>query len=591
MSGQVAALYKQLLRGFDFSIGGYDNPELEISRFFNTLACNDLVAGNQSITFLMSGYAKLDNADATTEVLDLDSWKTSLLGRFNFYDYNEGYTENLLSAYLNVTNGLTRGRRATNIIADSVRSGCNIKVGFIHDSGSIVFRDNKRRGSLEVLVPAAIYREGLTSARLRELLTEYPSSERRVVQSEAHKHEYHVSQNGTSALLTQSPFLREVFRDNFELTPDGVRTLTPLTEGTMAQVRGTLNNAEANVLEIASIAIGASLLCRYFDSSIEFFVSTSHLSQGRRYSLGSIAVGVKEPDLLSDDTHAMFKILSNHLAANLSAQLVHDTNQVSRLRLQRRLQVVLLRNLMTEVVSGSNNLDHFGRAVDEDDLKNWKVFKEKYGVEDLKKAGLKMLVRHMDETFQVGRKIGKGMYTCFHDSSQGLSHYRDNKCHFYSAKPPSIHIAINGKVNATPLVNITLFNELMKVMIDQAPGITYVPVYRDNRVLVALEFKTPVSLARLLRSMMGDKDGSGRAGNLGKFFIENYRDILISGNVEIGEMDGDEFKPIVGLETDLLPILDENGVVSSLRPKYLHPDEMNLKEYHQLAYQITFKSI
>lgn len=589
MSGRISALYKQLLRGFDFSIGGYDNPELEISRFFDALACNDLVAGNECITFLMSGYAKLDNADVTKAELDLDRWNTSPLGRFNFYDYNEGYTANLLSAYLNVTGRLTQGRRATNVIAENVRSGCNIKVGLHYDAGSIVFRDNKRRGLLEVLVPASIYREDLTSARLRELLAEYPNSERRVVQSETHKHEYHVSQIGPVPPPSQSTFLEELFSDTFDLSPVGVENLARLSESITGQVRTTLNNPEANVLEIASIAVGASLLCRYFDSSIEFFVSTSHLSQGRRYSLGSIAVGVKDPETLSDDEHAMFNILSNHLAANLSAQLVHDTNQVSRLRMQRRLQVFLLNNLMAEVVSGQDNLDHFGREVSKDDVERWEAFKKKYGVEDLKKAGLKKLIRHMDNTFQVGEKVGKGMYTCFHHSDRGLADYRAKGCRFYSSKAPCIRISMNGSVNAEPLVNITLFDDLMNVMLEHAEGIEHSIEFDQNRIRIALEFETPVSLSRLLHSMMGDKDGSGQAGNLGRFFIDHYWDILISGNVEIGEVANGEFRTIISLENDLLPILDENREVSALRPKYLHPDE--LKEYRQLVYQITFMSI
>ena len=588
MSGQIAALYKQLLRGFDFSIGGYDNPELEISRFFNALACNDLVSGNQSITFLMSGYAKLDNADSTSEELDLDSWNTSPLGRFNFYDYEEGYTENLLSAYLSITGTLTVGRRATNVIAENVRSGCNIKVGFTSDSESVVFRDNKRKGLLEVLVPASIYKEELTSARLRELLAEYPSSERRVVQSKTHKHEYHVSPTSPTPQLTQSTFLRELFRDNFDISAEGVRKLACLSASRTDQVRTTLNNEEANVLEIVSIAIGASLLCRYFDSSIEFFVSTSHLSRGKRYSLGSIAVGVKDPETLSDNEHAMFKILSNHLAANLSAQLVHDTNQVSRLRSQRRLQVLLLKNLMTMVVSGENNLDHFGREVNSEDVKKWGAFKEKFGG-DFKKAGLEKLVRHMDKTFHVGEKVGKGMYTCFHDSNQGLMQYRAKRCHFYSATAPSIRISSNGSVNNEPMVNITLFNELLEVMLEQDHVITHLPMFEENRVRVALEFKNPVSLSRLLHSMMGDKDGSGQAGNLGRFFIENYWDLLISGNVEIGEMRGGMFFPIVSFETDLQPEFDESRKVAALRPKHLHPDD--LKEHRHLVYQFTFKSI
>jgi hypothetical protein len=337
MQVSLSNLYNQLLKNFKFSISGYSNPEKEVSDFFYSLCRNDLVAQNEIIRVLMFGFAQL-SSDVINQI-DFTSWETKPLRKFNYFDYSFGYAEVLLSLYVHCLHEICPGKRAVNIISDNIRRDINLRIAINSDStvDRFVFKENKRFEALDILVPRTLFRGAESSFDYNSFEHDGKRISSFVKQDPTFDHEFII----TPALqaISRDPY-RELAKRVFEISPsdfamDIESYLPPKDVQTLIRTR-TLGNPNANLRDVLAIAYSASLFCHFFRCTLEYFVSISNLSPNGSFSLGSIAVGVANGSELSFDQRAMFSLVSNHVASNLSAQIIRENNRALKLTYQRK---------------------------------------------------------------------------------------------------------------------------------------------------------------------------------------------------------------------------------------------------------------
>lgn len=364
----VSKLYK-LLRRFKFSIGGYSNPEKEVSDFFYKLCKNQLINQNESIRLLMFGFAQL-KANAIDEI-DLEKWETEPLSRFNYFDYYSGYAEVLLSLYVYCLN-IISDKRATNIISDNFRRNINLRVFIDKKACSIRFRENNRLDALEIVIPGNFFQENAFQIDINSFCADGISIENFVIQDNLYEHEYKFDEkvkekyNKVYEKLTAKIFkvLPNVFLKN-------INDYLPSEEVQKKIKERTLKNPNANLTEILAVAYSASLFCYYFDCSFEYFVSVSNVSLDKVYSLGSLAVGIKNGADLSFDERALLSIISNHIASNLSAQIIFENNkEIKRNALRSK---ILIKYKAFKELAVSKQL-HGTEIISDDQLNEIKVF-------------------------------------------------------------------------------------------------------------------------------------------------------------------------------------------------------------------------
>ncbi len=327
MNAPISNLYRQLLRRFNFSIGGYSNPEKEVSDFFYKLCKNELIYQNESIRLLMFGFAQL-SVNNINEI-DLDKWETKPLSKFNYFDYSSGYAEVLLSFYIHCLNEICGNKRATNIISENIRRDINIRIYIDKKETSFQFKENKRLDALEIVVPSCIFND-IDSVIDLNSFKDASSAEIKsfVIQDDDLEHEYKI--DSTVQTETKNAY-EELAKKVLKIQPkdflNNISTYLPSKAVQEKIKQRTLRKHDAKLEEILAVAYSASLFCYFFDCTMEYYVSVSNVSLGKKYSLGSIAVGTKNGTELSYDERAMFSIISNHIASNLSAQLVFETNK------------------------------------------------------------------------------------------------------------------------------------------------------------------------------------------------------------------------------------------------------------------------
>src|SRR5205823_3547243 len=123
-----------------------------------------------------------------------------------------------------------------------------------------------------------------------------------VMQDEEFEHEYKIDIN------TQNEYkncYEELAERVLKIKPadfkDSIDSYLPCPAIQEKIKNNTLRNPKADLKEILAVAYSASLFCYFFDCSMEYFVSVSNVSGDRKYSLGSIAIGVKNGAELSFD--------------------------------------------------------------------------------------------------------------------------------------------------------------------------------------------------------------------------------------------------------------------------------------------------
>lgn len=561
MHTPISNLYRQLLKRFNFSIGGYSNPEKEVSDFFYKLCKNELVYQNESIRVLMFGFAQLSFNDINE--IDLDKWETKPLSKFNYFDYSSGYAEVLLSLYIHCLNEICNNRRATNIISENIRRDINLRVIVDKTETEFLFRENKRLEALEIIVPGkSIFNDCNQMAYINSFIDSNDSEiECFVIQDEEFEHEYKIDPDSQSKY---KKCYEELALKVLKVQPkDFLAAIDTYLPSKSVQERikhKTLRNPDANLADIIAVAYSASLFCYFFDCHVEYFVSVSNVSLNKKYSLGSLAVGVKNGEELTFDERAMFSIISNHIASNLSAQIIFENNkEIKRKSLRRELK---------------NRYNY---------IKDIKPAKPLHGTEKIEDAQFKEISKFVaDNEFAFSKDFNERLAHLKHENGNYISKYcllelKENEfCGCKVNKPlhlfskmnivdPKCHFPIGNML----LINIPFISGIFEKLTEKKRVAFDVisdceiknKMIDKNQIIFDVEYTEdfPVDdfYKKLKRSHPGDL--------IATYFIENYSLLDAHGIFKIVDNDGKEIfnsREMINMVIDKKLILNEGHFVS-----------------------------
>lgn len=527
----ISNLYRQLLRRFNFSIGGYSNPEKEVSDFFYKLCKNELIYQNESIRLLMFGFAQL-SVNNINEI-DLDKWETKPLNKFNYFDYSSGYAEVLLSLYIYCLNEICgKDKRATNIISQNIRKDINLRVMIDKNEKIFLFRENKRLEALEIVVPGNIFNENELNLDISSFKDAKGSEIKNfVIQDKEFEHEYKID----STIQAQfNSCYDELAKKILKIQPkDFLKDIEKYLPSKLIQEkikRNTLRNPDANLADILAVAYSASLFCYFFNCSFEYFISVSNVSLDKKYSLGSIAVGIQNDKELSFDERAMFSIISNHIASNLSAQIIFENNK----EIKRK-------SLRAELKEKYNQIKD---VVPAEPLHGTEVIQESQF------ANIKKIATDNQLSFSKG--FSDYLDTLKTENNNYISKYclvelKENEfCSCYINKPLHLFSKLNieepkchNPIGNMPLINIPFINGLFSRLTEARTGISCFikeKKIEGSEIIFEVEYSVDFPLEDFYAKLR-----KSHPGNLiGTYFTENYSLLDAHGIFKIVDKDNKE---------------------------------------------------
>lgn len=556
MHTPISNLYRQLLKRFNFSIGGYSNPEKEVSDFFYKLCKNELVYQNESIRVLMFGFAQLSFNDINE--IDLDKWETKPLSKFNYFDYSSGYAEVLLSLYIHCLNEICNNRRATNIISENIRRDINLRVIVDKTETEFLFRENKRLEALEIIVPGkSIFNDCNQMAYINSFIDSNDSEiECFVTQDDEFEHEYKIDPDSQSKY---KKCYEELALKVLKVQPKdflaGIDTYLPSKSVQERIKHRTLRNPDANLADIIAVAYSASLFCYFFDCHVEYFVSVSNVSLNKKYSLGSLAVGVKNGEELTFDERAMFSIISNHIASNLSAQIIFDNNkEIKRKSLRAKLKNTYnsLKEAAPEPLHGTEEIndtqfDEIKKIVTDNEPIFSKGF-VKY-LDDLKKENSNYISKYCLLELKVNEFCSCKIKKAPHQFSK--LKVDEPKCH--------------NPIGNMSLINIPFINGIFSKLTEKRDGIACEIKDKKidgNKIIFEVKYSKDFPIEDFYKKLK-----ISHPGNLiATYFIENYSLLDAHGIFKIVDNDDKEIfnsREMINMVVDKKLILNESHFVSN----------------------------
>lgn len=348
MTKFLKRLQNEVLDKFPFSISGYNAPDKEYEEFFHRICkFQASLDGDSKIHFTISGFAKLKSMQTLSEI-DFDMWKTEGLKDFLFNDNYLGFPEPILSLYITLLERLSVGKRVVNILARNVNNNILIKVLLRDELEKIQFSFVKSDNTLLIEVPLCTYFRNLSSdrkVRHQDIFKHIDYKKDLIVRRKGHSSSYLIN-------------LTEEKKKKFDsvlvglLNIKNIETITRLQPENIYDqlLKDILKNDNYDAKEIYSLVFASAVLCFFYDCSLTYFVSTARVANGKRYTLGAMAIGYKAGEDLTDNDKALYTILANHFAANLSTQLVFDENR----RLKRENGRAKLREALNKI----KEIDH-----------------------------------------------------------------------------------------------------------------------------------------------------------------------------------------------------------------------------------------
>ena len=555
MNAPISNLYRQLLRRFNFSIGGYSNPEKEVSDFFYKLCKNELIYQNESIRLLMFGFAQL-SVNNINEI-DLDKWETKPLSKFNYFDYSSGYAEVLLSFYIHCLNEICGNKRATNIISENIRRDINIRIYINKKETSFQFKENKRLDALEIVVPSRIFND-IDSVIDLNSFKDASGAEIKsfVIQDDDLEHEYKI--DSTVQTETKNAY-EELAKKVLKIQPkDFQKDISNYLPSKAVQEKikqRTLKKHDAKLEEILAVAYSASLFCYFFDCTMEYFVSVSNVSLGKKYSLGSIAVGTKNGTELSYDERAMFSIISNHIASNLSAQIIFNNN--------KEIKRKVLRDELKEKYNALKGIQpanplHGTEEIQQQQFNEIKthitnnetVFSKEFAtyLESLKTENSNYISKYCLVELKENEYCGCNINKPIHQFSKLT--VTDPKCH--------------NPIGNMTLINIPFINGLFSCLTEARPDITCTIKEKQidgKQIEFCVEYSADFPLEEFYVKLKKSHNGT----LIGNYFIENYSLLDAHGIFKIIDSDNKEIfnsREMINMVMDKKLILNESHFIT-----------------------------
>lgn len=335
----------------------------------------------------------------------------------------------------------------------------------------------------------------------------------------------------------------------------------------------------------AKLIISHAYLSVLFDCWVENIPSVANLDErnNQQQCLGTFIVGYKQDQEITDDERALFRITSDRISSNLAAETINVIHAELRYKQLRKQQHSILAAFQTEVLTTTPAIDHGSNSITQEHVAKKNVFFEKYPEDVLDKCGLKHFKSYVEETFKENKKIHKGIYTCFYDNKR-MHSFADISCVYVSPHSDKNTIINIPGMAVEPHVNIVLVHNLIKVFMTEYRVISREAV--ENAFCVKINFNgSNVCLLNLVNSLKAEHKGEkGKVGSLGQFFIDNYEDFRIIGNLQILD---DKNNLLVDFEKDLTP----HWAQDKIKKLELRNDKIVCKNYSELIYKILFKSL
>ncbi len=539
-SYNISEIYFNLLKHFPFSITGYEDEEQEYATFFKKICESDEVISNDSIKFLISGFAKLQSKNSNFE-----DWQVEVLKRFLFHDQEKGFPEFILSVYLHALSTLSKDKRAVNIISDNVRSSVIIKIELSSEIESINFNYRKRDETLEILIPAKFYKRFNSKHISIDTILKKENHKHTpllVKESKEFKSEYRIDDSELNSLVTKE--LYDKLCDEFMECPPteflkSIQNHKPNDKFIEKLKEDVFKYSDLKIEEIITLAYVTSIFCYFYDSSVTYFVSTARVKKNQRFTLGGIGVGLLGETSFSRDDLAFFSILANHIAANLSAQYVHDTNEELQIELKRSKQVELLQDFHLKCLRLNNSqdptkiIDHGGTIANEH-MEALRLFLEINNSKKISEYGLALFAARIGELFKVGASIDADLFvSCYHEIN---SNEIKNKCSFISNSSTTLNVRFTD--NTRPYINISLAHFLIEE-IKQRGDVRVTTCTKNNMAIIHAdypEFDMEGNHTKFLNNFCNSLQ-KVKSGKLSKFIKDHYDDFIIAGNLLIYEKD------------------------------------------------------
>ena len=342
MSKFLQRLHKEVLDKFPFSISGYNSPDKEYEDFFNKICkFQESLEDDKKIHFTISGFAKLQTTSNLSET-ELDKWKTESLKNLLFNDNYLGFSEPILSLYIALLQLLSPEKRVVNILAENVNNSILIKILLNENLDKIHFSFIKSDNTLLIEVPLYYFKSVKNGKKdsLQDLFKDIDYENDLIVKREDSSSSYSIVLKDEKTKKFNS-VLKDLLDINTIVT---IQKLPP--ENVYDKLlKEVLKNEKYNAKEIYSLIFASAILCYFYDCSLTYFVSTARVANNKRYTLGAMGIGLKAGNELSDNDKALYSILVNHLAANLSTQLIFESNKY----LQREANRLTLKSALKSV--------------------------------------------------------------------------------------------------------------------------------------------------------------------------------------------------------------------------------------------------
>lgn len=564
-------LYNDVLKELPFTVSGNASIEKTIFRFLQKVAESPFLVENKQIKFVMGGFAKIKLHDL--QHLFQQRWEAKRLNSFFYYDYEEDDVELLLSIYqycLSVIteetiDGNTRTKNITNIICDNNYGGVNFRIKVASNISKIKIIFNRRDNVLEALIPKSFYKP---TFNVNELISESTGIIPKVERSKLNLYEYFRKDSSSNYnILIDKIFETGKTPANFKASFQDF-VLNAHIDASVKQ--NILNNETAKMEDIYCLFFVGGLLAYLLNCNIEYFTSVANTVGGRKYSLGSIAVGYKS-EQLSNDTRAFFSITSNHIASNLASQILLDSSNMQYYLTRRLEQEQFIKDFLAHYSleshtphCGKNNGTDFNIAnkelTEEDGV--YSLGSNSYKKAEIEKSFGKGFSNYLQQVLN-SNQIDWGLYEGFHGGAKCCKTINKfyEKCKKTDCDGIGLTLQanqINPNNEATnldkPIANVYLPH----LLIDTINGDTTKPIVsiktetKGAKAFIEVEYKNEIDIGNLITALNIETEVGGSFPN---FIKESYEAFRVCGDLVIKETTG-TFK--ISLKNDFKVITENN---------------------------------
>lgn len=613
--------YNEVLTKFNFSISGYNNVEENINEFFNDFVSSSSLSNENHIDFISYAYSKL---------VDLKDWKlesTHTKGFF-FNTFNErslellmvheyyafkNYISNInsknfseLGKKLKLSNNEIKTAKdvsTSELAAKVFRKPIPYRV-ILSEDELIEVRFDKHLGVLTIKIPfIKIFNKKNDLSKIKNVL--FNEFEKELVSQVIDgnvKDLKKILVERKDNIYTKIREKGYCFSTNLKLLNRSsiIKTIDILTSKLITFNSDTNNKlffSKSKDIEkyflkaFSKLLISHAFLSFLFDCWVENIPSVIDVDETNndQRCLGTFIIGYNKSDELTNTERSLFRITSDRISANLASNAIESIYPEIKFNRARNKQVAFLDSFNKEVLlSGEENrLDHSNREINGNDLRNMNDFflNNIYDLEDIGLSGFEKYVR---KTFLLNNLIGKGIYTCFHRSDKKNVYGKLMK--IYRIDKGTMKFNLDGIVE--PTFNIGLINRILKSICEhsETKGI-HIESKDENKFLLKIGFQKEVSLKNFSDSLQCISDyAKEKKGALGMVFINNWYDIMVMGNLEIGEVDSNgKFNDYINFSRDFNLKINDEGIKSLVLKN--NDFKISEKKYKSLVYRFEVKSI